>query len=247
MASSTFNIIDLSIILLVGLSILVGILRGATREILGIAGWIGALATVFYGLPLFRPLGRHYIQNPMIADGVVAVILFILSLAVFILISRTLSVRVKGSLLGGLDRSLGLVFGFIRGILVVCLIYLILGFFYPAGQMPDVIKQARFAPWFKDGAKELTHFIPKDYLPQKDGSLSTIHPLDAQDLIEHSLPSLEETVKNLSTLRPTSPKKPEITREPSEKEKSEVDQTPLQKEDDNLENLIEKNDPETQK
>jgi len=247
MASSTFNVIDLSIIVLLGLSILIGILRGATREILGIAGWVGALATVFYGLPLFRPLGRHYIQNPMIADAVVAVILFVLSLAVFILISRTISVKVKGSLLGGLDRSLGLVFGFLRGLLVVCLIYLVLGFFYPPGEMPHVIKQARFTPWFKEGAKELTRFIPKDYLPQKDRSLSTIHPLDAQDLLEHSLPSLEETVKNLSTLRPTTPKKPEISREPSEQNKKNGDPSTPQKEEDNLENLIEKNDTETQK
>lgn len=244
--ASTFNFVDLSIILLLGLSILVGILRGATREILGIAGWVGALATVFYGLPLFRPLGRHYIHNPMIADAVVAGILFVLSLAVFILISRTLSVRVKGSLLGGLDRSLGLVFGFLRGVLVICLIYLVLGFFYPPGQMPDSIKQARFTPWFMEGAKKLTRFIPKDYIPHKDRSLSTIHPLDAQDLIEHSLPSLEETVKNLSTLRPTSPKKPEVSRETSKKTDSGVE-SPAKKEDDNLGNLIEKNAPETRK
>lgn len=233
MVSSTFNIIDFGIIFLLGLSILVGVLRGATREVLGIAGWIGAFVTVFYGLPLFRPLGRHYIHNPMIADAVVACVLFVLSLAVFILISRTLSVKVKGSLLGGLDRSLGLVFGFLRGVLVLCLAYLALGFFYPPGKIPDLIKNARFTPWFMDGAEKLTHFIPKDYLPRKDRSLATIHPLDAQDLIEHSLPSLEETVKNLSTLRPTSPKKSEPAPEVPKKE------------DDNLENLIEKNDPET--
>src|SRR5436190_1814350 len=136
MAFSTFNIVDLAIILLLGLSVLVGIFRGATREVLGIAGWIGALATMFYGLSLFRPLGRHYIHNAMIADLVVAGVLFVLSLAVFILISRTLSIRVKGSLLGGLDRSLGLIFGVLRGVLVICLVYLVLGFFYPPGQVP---------------------------------------------------------------------------------------------------------------
>src|SRR3990167_294789 len=103
----TFNMVDFAIIFLLGISILIGILRGATREVLGIAGWVGALATVFYGLPLFRPLGRYYIHNPMIADAAIAGVLFILSLAVFILISRLISTKVKGSLLGGLDRSLG--------------------------------------------------------------------------------------------------------------------------------------------
>jgi membrane protein required for colicin V production len=231
----TFNMVDLIIIALLGLSILIGILRGATREILGIAGWVGALAIVFYGLPLFRPLGRHYIHNPMIADAVVAGILFILSLAVFIIISRVISTSVKGSLLGGLDRSLGLVFGLLRGILVLCIVYLAMGFFYPPGQMPEAVKNARFTPWFAQGAQELKRFIPKDYLPEKDLSLSTINPLDAKDLIENSLPSLEETVKNLSTLKPTSPKKPEPSPENEKKE------------EDPLEKLIEKNDTKTQK
>lgn len=230
----TFNMIDLLIIALLGLSILIGILRGATREVLGITGWIGALATVFYGLPLFRPFGRHYIHNHMIADAVVAGVLFILSLAVFIVISRVLSTRVKSSLLGGLDRSLGLVFGLLRGILLLCIVYLAMGFFYPPGQMPDAVKDARFTPWFVQGAQEIKRFIPKDYLPEKGHSLSTINPLDAKDLIENSLPSLEETVKNLSTLKPTSPKKPE----PSPEDKK--------KEDGDLEKLIEENDTETQ-
>lgn len=218
----TLNMIDLSIIIIMGLSILVGVLRGATREVLGIAAWVGALATVFYGLPIFRPLGHQYIHNAMVADAVVAGVLFILSLAVFILISRMVSTRVKGSLLGGLDRSLGLVFGFLRGLVVVCIAYLLMGFFYPAGQLPDSIKHARFTPWFFQRAHELKNFIPRDYLPQQDHSLSKIDPLDAKDFIENSLPSLEETVKNLSTLRPTSPKR------------------------EKLDDLIEKNDTETQ-
>lgn len=205
----TFNMVDLAIVALLGLSILIGVLRGVTREVLGIAGWVGALAVVFYGLPLFRPLGRQYIQSPMLADAIVAVILFILSLAVFIVISRTLSQRVKGSLLGGLDRTLGLVFGLVRGVLILCILYLAMGFFYPPGKMPDAVQAARFTPWLTQGADEIKRFIPKDYLPEKDYSLSTINPLDAKDLIENSLPALEETVKNLSTLKPTSPKKPE--------------------------------------
>lgn len=223
MVSGTFNTIDFAVLIILGLSIVIGILRGATREILGIAGWVGAFVVVFYGLPLFRPLGRQYIHNPMIADAIVAGILFILSLGVFILISRLISSSVKGSIFGGLDRSLGLVFGFVRGLLVICLIYFSITFFYPPNEIPQSITTARFTPWIVQGTNELKRLIPKDYLPQDLKHSSTINPLDAQDLIENSLPAIEETVKNLSTLKPTSPKKPEA------------------KED--LEHLIEKNVP----
>ncbi len=221
MGSASFNSIDLAILALLGISIFIGVLRGATREVLGITGWIGAFAVVFYGLPLFRPLGRHYIQNPMIADAVVAGILFVISLAIFILMSRLISSSVKGSMFGGLDRSLGLVFGFVRGVFVICLLYLSINFFYPPKEIPKSILHARLTPWVAQGAHELKRLIPKDYLPHDLKQTASISPLDAQDLLENSLPSLEETVKNLSTLKPASP----------QKEKK-----------DNLENLIEKND-----
>lgn len=207
MLSSAFNSVDLAILIIIGLSILIGVLRGATREVLGIAGWIGAFAIVFYGLPLFRPLGRQYIQSPMIADAVVAGILFICSLAVFILISRLISSSVKGSIFGSLDRSLGLVFGFVRGVVFICVGFLLLSLYYSPAQIPEIIRSARFTPWIMQGADEIKRIVPHDYLPQ-DLTQPTINPLDAKDLIENSLPSLEETVKNLSTLRPVSPKKP---------------------------------------
>jgi len=232
MEPSTFNMTDIVVIAIIAISILIGILRGATREVLGITAWIGAFATVFYGLPLLRPLGRHYIENHMVADTVVAVLLFILSLAVFILISRTISSRIKVSILGGLDRSLGLVFGFVRGIILVCLLYLALGFFYTPEEMPESIKFAKSTPYLAQGALELKRLIPKDYLPQDIGK-QTISTLDAKDLLQHTLPTLEETVKNLSTLKPASPKKPEPQYD--EKEKKDLDA------------LIEKNDTETQK
>jgi membrane protein required for colicin V production len=206
MVSSTFNMIDFAIIAIVGISILIGVLRGATRETLGIAGWVGAFAVVFYGLPLFRPLGRHYIHNHMVADAVVAGILFILSLGVFILISRLISSSVKGSILGGLDRALGLLFGFVRGVLVICIAYLAMNFFYPADEIPQSITHARLIPWVAQGAAELKHLIPEDYLPKDLKKTAKIIPLDAKDFLKNSLPSLDETVKNLSTLRPASPK-----------------------------------------
>ncbi|OJW48716.1 MAG: hypothetical protein BGO67_03305 [Alphaproteobacteria bacterium 41-28] len=224
------NSIDLAIIIIIGVSILVGILRGATREILGIAGWIGAFAVVFYGLSIFRPLGRHYIHNQMISDIVVAGVLFILSLAVFILISRLIASSVKGSIFGGLDRSLGLVFGLVRGVLIVCLVYLTMGFFYPPKDIPQNVTTARFMPWIAQGAHELKHLIPKDYLPHDLKQKTTINPLDAKDLLQNSLPNLEETVKNLSTLKPTSPQK----------------QPAPEEEKDDLEALIETNDTKTE-
>lgn len=217
MTFATISIIDLGILLIIGLSVLIGILRGVTRELLGIAGWIGAFATVFYGFPLLRPLGRQYIHNPMISDALVAGLLFILSLAVFIVVSRNISLRVKGSLFSGLDRSLGLVFGLARGALIVCLVYLAAGLFYLPHPFPDSIRKAHFIPWVAEGADALKRMIPATYLPP---SLSALKE-NAQ--IKNLTGNIhEDIVKNLSTLNPVSKVK-------------------------NLDQLIEKNDTSAQK
>lgn len=198
--------VDIGILLIIALSLLIGIFRGFTRELLGIAGWIGAFATVFYGLPLFRPLGRLYIHNPMVADGVLGGILFILSLAVFILISRGISSTIKGSLFNGLDRSLGMVFGFIRGLFLVCLLYLVFSFVSPTLFLSLAFRDSHLLPWIEQGAHILTYLIPEDYLPQRD-TLEELMEREGENSADVSLEGVEETVKNLSTLKPMSPPK----------------------------------------
>lgn len=200
---TTAGFVDLGILLIIGSSIFIGVLRGATREVLGIMGWIGAFCTVFYGLPLVRPIGRYYLHNPMVADVCVGSILFILSLTVFILISRTLSTGVKGSLLGGLDRSLGLVFGFIRGVVIVCLMYMVFNLFHSSTPLPSSFQQARLMPWVAQGAVYLKQLIPSDYL--HDTSISLKTHTGEEGVPFEVIPNVEETVKNLSILKPISP------------------------------------------
>lgn len=200
----TFNIIDWAIIAIVGFSILVGIIRGATREVLGIMGWLGATLTVVYGLPLLRSLGRHYINNTLLADSLVAGLLFIMSLSLFIFISRSLSQRIKSSALGGLDRSFGLIFGAFRGLLIIFLAFLSLSFFFKAENIPESIKIARLTPWMTQGANQLRNIIPNEYFPHELQSPSDFVP---PNILNHTLPSIEETVKQLSTLKPSSQQK----------------------------------------
>ena len=92
--------------------------------------------------------------------------------------------------------------------------------------MPQSITSARFFPWVSQCAHELQRFIPEDYLPSSLIQEATINPLDTQDLLESSL----ETVKALSTLKPTSFKQA----------------PPLHEEKAGLETLIEDNETETQ-
>lgn len=112
--------IDWIIIALLVLSTIVGIVRGVTREILAIVGWIAGilLALNFAGdvaekIPL-ESLG--YIPRVMIAAVLmVAAVLFLCGLLGMILRKLLEVAEITFE-----DRALGAVFGLARGVVVVC-------------------------------------------------------------------------------------------------------------------------------
>ena len=108
--TSSLNYVDFIVLAIMGLSILIGLVRGFTREFLGALGWGGAIFITFWGKHYLQNPMRGWIGNPFFADLTTIVVLFITSLFILLSLTRSLSLRVKASVLGGLDRSLGFVF-----------------------------------------------------------------------------------------------------------------------------------------
>jgi membrane protein required for colicin V production len=69
---------------------------------------------------------------------------------------------VKNSQLSALDRSLGFIFGLLRGGVLVCLAYLVLGWSVPdPKQHPRVVQEARCLPLVQAGVAILTGLAPE--------------------------------------------------------------------------------------
>lgn len=112
--------IDWIILALLVLSTIVGIVRGVTREILAIAGWIVGivLAMNFAGdvaekIP-FESLG--YIPRVMLAAVLMVVAVLFLCGLLGMLLRKLLEVAE----ISFEDRALGAVFGLARGVVVIC-------------------------------------------------------------------------------------------------------------------------------
>ena len=121
------NFVDIVVLAVIGLSTLLALGRGFVKEVLSVLGWIGAaIATflIFTYVPQVRLFARAQITEPVIADIVAAVALFTISLFVLGMLNHYISARVQGSALGPLDKSLGLVFGLLRGIVLVALAHM---------------------------------------------------------------------------------------------------------------------------
>ena len=115
--------------------------------------------TVFFVLTLFAGFAYLYV-NTFVRKHQHAVILFVVSLIILSFVTSAIARRVKTSSLSALDRTFGLVFGLLRGVLLVCIGYLVLTWVLPPGDQPRWLAEARTAPLLSNGADWLQQFVP---------------------------------------------------------------------------------------
>ena len=161
------NWVDLVILAVVLVSGLLGVMRGMVREVLGVAAWIAAaLAASPYGaFPYVAPWMRQQFSDPGVADAVSFGLVFLVVLVVLSLIVGRISSAVRGSALGGLDRSLGLVFGVARGAAIIVAAYIIAGIGLAIEQWPAPVLEARSLPFVYQGAAWAAGQLPPAYRP----------------------------------------------------------------------------------
>ena len=158
--------VDAAVLGVLALSALLAFLRGLMRELLGIGAWVGAAFAAAWGAPLARPQVAAWLQMPDFVGPVTFGAVFLTALILLMILSRWISELVRGSVLGGLDRSLGLVFGLARGALLVIVAYIMVGLLIPPDRWPVPVLHARSLPVVRDGAEKLQRALPEQYRPK---------------------------------------------------------------------------------
>jgi membrane protein required for colicin V production len=153
---------DLVVVAFILLSALWAFARGFVREVLGVGAWVGAALVALY---LFNPARlylRSFITIEVVADIVAGVGLFIITLILLSMLSHAISRLVRGSMLSPLDRSLGFVFGLVRGAVLVCLGYLVVIWALHQSAPPAWMSAAKTLPAIQQGAQMLKALLPSD-------------------------------------------------------------------------------------
>jgi|UniRef100_A0A8J4HCJ4 membrane protein required for colicin V production len=158
--------VDLAALGVIAVSALLAFGRGLVREALGIGAWVGAvwLATRYFDLA--KPHVRAWIPDTGIADPVAFGLVFLVGLIVFSLLAGVLARVVRTSLLGGLDRTLGLVFGILRGAVLLVFAYIVAGMLLPPERWPPEVLHARSLPYIYDGARWAVGKLPAEFQPR---------------------------------------------------------------------------------
>jgi membrane protein required for colicin V production len=149
--------IDIAMLAVIVLSALAGAVRGLTFEILSLLGWVAAW---FAGLWLGPVLAPHLpIGTPgSPLNGIAAfAAAFLVVLILSGLAARAVSALVGKTLLRPLDRLLGAVFGFLRGLLVLLAVTIVVS--YTPVASSTAWRESHGAVWLNAILRELVPLI----------------------------------------------------------------------------------------
>jgi membrane protein required for colicin V production len=213
-------IADIVVAAVLLISGVLALFRGFVKETLTIAGWIGAIFITLYGYQHVAPLLKDVVAESWIAEVIAASTLFLISLVILTVVSHLIASKVQGSMLGHLDRALGFVFGLVRGMALISLVYLGATLFWDENNLPEPIRNARSLPLVKAGADLLASLAPANTFPgrgdptdQIGGAVDDIRngvKDAAKDKLNEMIDQMdtEETLRRLNTPEPATPPPP---------------------------------------
>jgi membrane protein required for colicin V production len=169
------NALDLAIVTVIALSAVFAFARGFVREALSIAAWVGAAAITLYGFNNVYAVIARFVTTPLLADLIAGAGLFVISLIVLTMLTGYAARFVEGSALSPIDRTLGLIFGLVRGGVLVSLAYLVVDVTLPQNDRPPWIKEAKSERFLAKGADMLREALPESLQLKTAGAADDTH------------------------------------------------------------------------
>lgn len=192
-------VIDIIVLIVLLISAFIAFLRGFIREVLTIAGVGGGLVAAYYGGPKLAPMIKGWlgveegvapeklfgiVPYDILGDALAYGAVFIIVVIALSIVSHMLAEGVKNLGLGAVDRSMGVVFGIVRGMLLLGVLYL---------PVYMLVEQETKDEWFS-GSK--THF----YLEKTSEKLHGFLPEGTKEKIEEDGEKLKDVKSARETL-----------------------------------------------
>lgn len=176
-------ILDILVAILLLISALIAFLRGFIREVLTILGTVGALLAAYIGGPLLSPsvrgwMGAEDVENAprfldivpytLIADVLAYGGIFVVVVIILSLISHALAEGAKKIGLGAVDRTLGVIFGLVRGVILLGLLYLPIHLLVDDATKETWFNGSRTHIYLEYTAEWMSGFLPERQQAEED-------------------------------------------------------------------------------
>ena len=157
--TSTFNTLDLAFIVIIGISILLGVLKGFIRELFSLAFFLIAVILSFLFYTEAGAFFIKYFKNKDISNFAGFISIFCFVLIVGALVTFFIKKIFTIGPLKAVDRILGGAFGLVRGILISGIIV----FGFMAFKVNEqVIVKSTLAPYLVGTIKVFYSLLPKE-------------------------------------------------------------------------------------
>ena len=170
------NLADWFILIVLIASGIISFARGFTKEFLSLFLWLAAFIAAISLEYLATPKIDEFIGNEEISKIISYIVVFLIFIFIGGMIIKFISKLIKWSGASGFDRFLGVVFGLMRGSIVLFVIFLLL----PSGiKTTDLISNSKITPIIQKYAPEIEAYFREliDNRNVVEEALEIIEPL----------------------------------------------------------------------
>jgi membrane protein required for colicin V production len=165
-----FTAFDVAVGVLVFISAVLATSRGLTREVLSLVTWAGSAVIAWWMYEYHPEIAQGLIKEEIVAAAATVIVSFIVSLIVLHLITMRIADFVVDSKIGPLDRTLGFVFGALRGLLIA-IVAVIFGNWLLGDNLPPWAAESKSLPMLSSMGDGVISVLPDSLEEQVDSIL----------------------------------------------------------------------------
>jgi len=191
---SAFNYVDYTILAVLAASGLLAMLRGFMRELLGALGWVVAVIVARLSEEIATDQLQEYINDEALTSFLGWMLPFIIVVFAWYIFANLAAPGLKKMAMGVLDRPLGFIFGILRGLVLVAIVYMSALLLYESEDhfaLP-VLDAALISP-IRVTASTISGFAPEEW---RDDLQDAIPDQDLDDIKDSLINSTEEVAED---------------------------------------------------
>ena len=159
---SNISIIDFLYLVITILSLIQCYRKGFVLSILSMAKWILAYVITLILFPKVKPYFQDILDSEYVLDIGLGITIFIIVIFVVLLINKGISKAVSYTGIGGLDKTFGFFFGFIKAYIIAVCIFSGIHIVYNYDKWPLNNDQSYIFPYLKKGSNYLIKEFPNE-------------------------------------------------------------------------------------
>ena len=136
--------------------------KGFVLSILSMAKWIVAYVITLILFPRVKPYFKDIIDNQYVLDIGLGITIFVVVIFLILLINKAISKAISYTGIGGLDKTFGFFFGFIKAYIISVCVFAGIHIVYNYDKWPINLKQSYVFPYLEKGSNYLIKEFPNE-------------------------------------------------------------------------------------